>query len=51
MFTMKKLFSVIICVIACLTVSSPALSQSFNAQKDKKSRLEREIAIIDKQLA
>ena len=51
MFTMKKLFSVIICVIACLTVSRPALSQSVNAQKDKKARLEREIAIIDKQLA
>lgn len=51
MFTMKKLFSVIFCLIACLTVSRPALSQSVNAQKDKKARLEREIAIIDKQLA
>lgn len=48
---MRKLLSLIFCITAALALSKPAISQSVDAQKEKKARLEKEIAIIDKQLA
>ena len=48
---MRKLLSLIVCITAALALSKPAISQSVDAQKEKKARLEKEIAIIDKQLA
>lgn len=48
---MRKLLSLIFCITATLALSKPAISQSVDAQKEKKARLEKEIAIIDKQLA
>ena len=48
---MRKLLSLIFCITAALALSKPAISQSVAAQKEKKARLEKEIAIIDKQLA
>ncbi|MGM9735396.1 MAG: murein hydrolase activator EnvC family protein [Candidatus Cryptobacteroides sp.] len=44
---MKRLFSILVSIALCTTLSA----QSADAQKEKKARLEREIAIIDKQLS
>lgn len=41
----------VLTIILCLSLIGSAEAQNVKAQKDKKARLEREIAIIDKQLA
>ena len=48
---MYRILRYIYMVVALLSVSMAASAQDTRAQEEKKARLEREIAIIDKQLA
>ncbi len=47
----KVFFRISFILISLLTMSSEVLAQNTKAQEEKKARLEREIAIIDRQLA
>ena len=48
---MKTLYEkIILLIIFCLSVTASLSAQNISRQEDKKARLEREIAIIDKQL-